>query len=148
LYTNWQPSLRKSCQVLIHEPLDAQISSSPTRFPGGEYRLPSIPLQPTFLVKCARLTGDQTMRMMIRAFGLSLLLLTGLIGTSFLAAQDSPKQDIKDAGHETKEAAKDTGRATKHAAKKTGRAVKRGTHKAAEKPDEGDRKVKDKTDPN
>src|ERR1700674_2355085 len=112
--TNWQPSLRKSCQVLIHEPLDAQISASPTRFPGGEYRLLSIPLQPTFLVKCARPTGDQTMRMMIRAFGLSLLLLTGLIGTSFLAAQDSPKQDISNETRDTTSVAKDTTSVTKH----------------------------------
>jgi hypothetical protein len=99
-------------------------------------------------VKYARFTGDQTMRIISRAFGLSLLLLMGLVGPSFLAAQDSPKQDIKDAGHETKEAAKDTGRATKHAAKKTGHAIKKGTHKAAEKTEEGAHKVKDKTDPN
>ena len=66
------------------------------------------------------------------------------MGPSSLPAQDSPKQDIKDAGHETKEAAKDTGRATKKAAKKTGRAVKKGTHKAAEKTEEAGRKVKDK----
>ena len=65
--------------------------------------------------------------------GLSLVL---LFGVSF--AQDSAKQDIKDAGHETKQAAKDTGHATKKTAKKTGHTVKKGTHKAA-------KKVEDKT---
>jgi uncharacterized protein (UPF0333 family) len=94
-----------------------------------------------------RRSGDQTMRMLKRAFSFSILLLA-LMGPSFLAAQDSAKQDIKDAGHETKEAAKDTGRATKKVAKKTGHAVKKGTNKAAEKTGEGAQKVKDKTDPN
>jgi DNA mismatch repair protein MutH len=65
--------------------------------------------------------------------GLTLVL---LFGASF--AQDSAKQDMKDAGHETKEAAKDTGHATKKTAKKAGHKVKRGTHKAA-------KKVEDKT---
>ena len=67
--------------------------------------------------------------------GLSLVL---LFGVSF--AQDSAKQDMKDAGHETKQAAKDTGHATKKAAKKAGHKVKKGTHKAA-------KKVEDKTAP-
>jgi hypothetical protein len=97
--------------------------------------------------KEVRRTGDQTMRMLKRAFSFSILILA-LMGPSFLAAQDSAKQDIKDAGHETKEAAKDTGQATKKVAKKTGRAVKKGTNKAAEKTQQGAQKVKDKTDPN
>ncbi len=67
--------------------------------------------------------------------GLSLVL---LFGVSF--AQDSAKQDMKDAGHETKQAAKDTGHATKKTAKKAGHKVKKGTHKAA-------KKVEDKTAP-
>ena len=62
-------------------------------------------------------------------------------------AQDSPKQDLKDAGHDTADAAKDTGRATKHAAQKTGHAIKKGTNKAAEKTEDGARNVKNKTDP-
>ncbi len=76
-----------------------------------------------------------------------------ILGSLFLGqprisrAQESTKQDLKDAGHDTKDAAKDTGRATKHAAKKTGHAVKKGTNKAAEKTEEGAQKVKDKTDP-
>jgi hypothetical protein len=78
--------------------------------------------------------------------GLSLVL---LLGVSF--AQDSAKQDIKDAGHETKQAAKDAGHATKKTAKKTGHTIKKNTkkatHKAAQKTDEGARKVEDKTSP-
>ena len=74
--------------------------------------------------------------------GLSLVL---LFGVSF--AQDSAKQDMKNAGHETKQAAKDTGHATKKTAKKAGHKVKKGTHKAAQKTDEGAKKVEDKTSP-
>ena len=58
------------------------------------------------------------MKRFIAWIGLSLVL---LLGVSF--AQDSAKQDMKDAGHETKEAAKDTGRATKKTAKKAGHQV-------------------------
>ncbi len=42
-------------------------------------------------------------------------------------------QDMKNAGHDTKEAGKDVGRGTVKATKKTGRAIKHGTHKAAHK---------------
>jgi Ni/Co efflux regulator RcnB len=70
-----------------------------------------------------------------------------------MPAQDqSASQDMKDAGHETKDAAKDAGRATKKTAKKTGHAVKKTTkkaaHKTAEKTKEGAQKVEDKTQPN
>ena len=61
-----------------------------------------------------------------------------------LLAQDSAKQDMKDAGHDTKDAAKDTGHAVKKTAKKTKRAVKKGTHKAAEKTAHGAEKWKTK----
>ena len=77
-----------------------------------------------------------------------------VFGTTLAAGQDaqSPKQDMKDAGHATRDAAKSTGRATKKTAKRTGHAVKRGTKKAvnktAEKTREGADKVRDKTDPN
>ena len=77
------------------------------------------------------------MRTLGKVFRFALFVALALCGPSFLLAQDSPKQDLKDAGHETKEAAKDTGRATKHAAKKTGHAVKKGTNKTAEKTEEG-----------
>jgi hypothetical protein len=79
---------------------------------------------------------------LIASIGLSLVL---LFGVSF--AQDSAKQDMKNAGHETKQAAKDTGHATKKTAKKAGHKVKKGTHKAAQKTDEGAKKVEDKTSP-
>jgi hypothetical protein len=71
------------------------------------------------------------MRTLRKVVGHSMLIILMLTGTSFLGAQDSAKQDMKDAGQETKEAAKDTGKATKKVAKKTGHAVKKGTHKAA-----------------
>jgi hypothetical protein len=65
-----------------------------------------------------------------------------LTATAAQSQDDStPKQDIKDAGHDTKKAAKKTGSATKKTAKKA-------THKTAEKTDEGAQKVEDKTKPN
>lgn len=51
----------------------------------------------------------------------------------------SAKQDMKDAGHETKNAAKDAGSATKKTTKKA-------THKTAKKAKQGAQKVEDKTD--
>jgi hypothetical protein len=77
---------------------------------------------------------------------MTLLALSLLFGLTSMA-QDSAKQDIKDAGHETKQAAKDTGHATKKTAKKAGHKVKKGTHKAAKKTEEGAQKVEDKTNP-
>jgi hypothetical protein len=71
-------------------------------------------------------------------------------GIALAATQQdqSPKQDMKDAGHATQDAARDTGRATK----KTGHAVKKTTKKAANKTarktKEGSQKVEDKTRPN
>ena len=69
------------------------------------------------------------------------LLLFGSIGalTATASQQDdtTPKQDLKDAGHDTKKAAKKTGTATKKTAKK-----------AATKTDEASQKVEDKTKPN
>ena len=66
-------------------------------------------------------------------------------------AQDSAKQDMKDAGHETKEAAKDAGHGTVKATKKTGTAIKHGTkkvvHGAASGTEKGAAKVEDKTAP-
>jgi len=73
------------------------------------------------------------MKRFVAWLGLSLVLMFGVS-----LAQDSAKQDIKDAGHETKQAAKDTGHATKKTAKKAGHKVKKDTHKAA-------KKVEDKT---
>src|ERR1041385_8972814 len=61
----------------------------------------------------------------------TLLLSIALCGPALaMPTQDqSASQDMKDAGHETKNAAKDAGRATKKTAKKTGHAVKKTTKK-------------------
>jgi Ni/Co efflux regulator RcnB len=48
----------------------------------------------------------------------------------FTPGQDSPKQDMKDAGHETKNAAKDAGHGVKTGTKKAYHSTKRGTKKA------------------
>ena len=56
--------------------------------------------------------------------------------TTTTTSHTSAKQDMKDAGHETKEkAAKDTGRATKKTTKKV-------VHKSAQKTDEGAQRSK------
>jgi hypothetical protein len=95
------------------------------------------------------LTGENNMKL-VKRLGFSMLLIVALAGIA-ISQDTGAKQDMKDAGHETKEAAKDTGRATKKTAKKTGHAVKhttkKVTHKAAEKTDEGAQKVEDKTAP-
>jgi hypothetical protein len=49
----------------------------------------------------------------------------------FLPAQTA-KEDMKRAGHESKEAAKDTAKGTKQAAKTTGHKVKRAAKKATQ----------------
>jgi hypothetical protein len=96
-------------------------------------------------------------QMRLRNFALNVCLSScvAMAGAAFSATtpQDtqSPKQDMKDAGHATKDAAKDTGHATKKTAKKTGHAVKKDTkkaaHKSAAKTKEGAQKVEDKTAP-
>ena len=55
-------------------------------------------------------------------------------------AQESAKQDMKDAGHDTKSAAKHTGKAVKKTAKKV-------THKSAHKVRKGSQEIEDKTTP-
>ena len=86
---------------------------------------------------------------------ISKITLTGvlaLFGTAVLPARDnqqnSSKQDMQDAGHDTKQAAKDVFSATKSAAKSTGKAVKKGTNKAARKTEQGAAKLKNKTSSN
>lgn len=55
-------------------------------------------------------------------------------------SQDSgAKQDMKDAGHETKDAAKDTGHAIDHGTKKAYHKTKRGTKKAWHKTEDTSR---------
>jgi hypothetical protein len=91
--------------------------------------------------------GNESMQILKRLYRVGLIAALALSGSLVLGAQDSPKQDVKDAGHETKEAAKDTGKTAKDTTKKTGHAVKKGTNKAAEKTEDGAKKVKAKTDP-
>jgi hypothetical protein len=62
-----------------------------------------------------------------------------------LFAQNGAKEDMKQAGRDTKDAAKSTGRATKKTVIKADRAVKHGTHVTAKKARQGAEKVKDKT---
>lgn len=49
---------------------------------------------------------------------------------SYPGEENRPKQDMKNAGHDTKDAARDTGRDTKDAARDAGHGVKHGTQKA------------------
>lgn len=79
------------------------------------------------------------------------------VGGAFLpvvqAQSSNPgfKQDMKNAGNNTKDAAKDTGHGVKQGTKKswhaTKRTTKKVTHKAAHKTDQGARKVEHKTAP-
>jgi hypothetical protein len=73
------------------------------------------------------------------------LALFGTVGAFTATAQSqddsTAKQDIKDAGHDTKKAAKKTGSATKKTTKKA-------AHKTAEKTGDAAQKVEDKTKPN
>jgi hypothetical protein len=68
---------------------------------------------------------------------------------SVAAPAQTAGQDIKNAGHETKEATKDTAKATgkgvKTGARKTKHAVKRGTHATANATENGAAKVEEKT---
>lgn len=68
------------------------------------------------------------------------LLLTLATGIALAQTDQGAGQDIKDAGHSTKQAAKKTGRKVK-------RGTKKGTHKAAVKTRRGAQKVEDKTEP-
>ena len=97
------------------------------------------------------------------------LLLAGALAVGVAVAQDSAKQDMKDAGHDTAAAAKDVGHATKKGAKDVGHATKTGAkdtghatedagkdighgtkkvvNAGATKTDEGAKKVEHKTAP-
>jgi hypothetical protein len=94
-------------------------------------------------------TKGEFMKISIRKLVPAAFLFVSMAGLAFATPQDQgAKQDMKDAGHATKEAAEDTGHATKKVAKKTGHAVKRTTKKAAHKVKHGAEKVHDKVDPN
>jgi len=61
---------------------------------------------------------------------LSGFVMTGVLAAGMCAmAQDSAKQDMKAAGHDTSAAARNTGHATKHVAKKTWHGTKHVAHK-------------------
>lgn len=70
----------------------------------------------------------------------------GLITTAILAAApvfaQSAKQDLKNAGHETKDAVKNTGKGVGHATKTTAKKVETTTKKTVHK---GSEKVANKT---
>ena len=59
-------------------------------------------------------------------------------GPMFAQQQNGPKQDLKNAGHSTKEAAKSTGKAVKKGTKKA-------VHAGAKKTQQGAGKVEEKT---
>jgi hypothetical protein len=71
---------------------------------------------------------------------------------SILSQSTDPgfKQDMRNAGHDTKDAGKDTGHGIEHGTKKTWHSTKRHTkhitHKAAHKTDEGAQHVERSTD--
>ena len=73
----------------------------------------------------------------------------GLGLTAGAYAQTTAGQDLKNAGHETKEATKDaakgTGKGIETGAKKTKRATKRAAHATARGVEKGADKVEDKT---
>lgn len=87
---------------------------------------------------------------------LSTALIAGVLSIGLpVIAQSSTdpgfKQDMKDAGHSTRNAAKDTGNGVKSGTQKTWHATKhttkKATHKTAQKTDEGAKKVEHKTSP-
>ena len=91
----------------------------------------------------------ELMKINIRTFVPTAFLFVSIAGMALVPPQEQgAKQDMKDAGHATKEAAEDTGHATKKTAKRTGHAVKRTTKRAAHKVKRGAERVEDKTDRN
>lgn len=95
-------------------------------------------------VQCLGRGPRHTMRML-------LIITAGFLGIALIgaASPQTAAQDMKRAGHESKEAAKDVGKGTAKAvttgAKKTRRGVKKGAHAVAEETREGAEKVERKT---
>jgi hypothetical protein len=81
----------------------------------------------------------------MRFFRITLALATFVAGLSFAQEHQGAKDDMKDAGHATKEAAKSTGRATKKTGKKVARGTKKVVNIGADKTAEGANKVEEKT---
>jgi hypothetical protein len=77
--------------------------------------------------------------MHIRKTGIYFLTAVLVFGMSsaFAPAQDGAKQDMKNAGHETKNAAKDTGHGISKGTQKAYHKTKRGTKKAYHKTAKG-----------
>jgi hypothetical protein len=96
-------------------------------------------------------TTSMNLRKHVPVLLLSIAMATGAMALT-QEDQQSPKQDMKDAGHATKDAAKDAGHATQKTAKKVGHKTKKTTkkvvNKGAQKTEEGAQKVEDKTQPN
>ena len=94
---------------------------------------------------------------MKKQFSIFLLALFGALSLAAAPAgqsdqsNDSAKQDMKDAGHATKEAAKKTGKGikdgTKKVAKKTTHVAKKGVNKTASVTEKGAGKVEPKNRP-
>jgi Ni/Co efflux regulator RcnB len=89
----------------------------------------------------------------VKLEGIKMKKLLGLLTAVALAtgiaafAQDSGKDDMKQAGKDVKQAGKDTGKAAKHTAKGVKKETKKGVNKSAKATEKGAKKVKDKTDP-
>lgn len=97
---------------------------------------------------------EATRKKSLRVLALGSALCVGGAFLPVVQAQSSNpgfKQDMKDAGHNTKDAAKDTGHGVKQGTKKSWHATKhttkKVTHKAAHKTVQGARKVERKTSP-
>jgi hypothetical protein len=97
--------------------------------------------------------SGEIIRMSLRRFVPLLVFLVATAGASFAVppqTDQSAKQDMKDAGHDTKNAAQDTGDASKKTAQTTGHTVKKTSkqvaHKSAQKTQQGAQKVADKTE--
>jgi hypothetical protein len=69
----------------------------------------------------------------------------GLLTIGIASAQDTAKENTKQAGRDIKQAGKDTGHAAKHTGKAVAKETKKGVHKAAGATENGARKVKNKT---
>ncbi|HLZ00114.1 MAG TPA: hypothetical protein VKT33_13725 [Candidatus Angelobacter sp.] len=76
--------------------------------------------------------------MRIKSLWILLLSCVLSLGAMAQSGDQSPKQDIKDAGHDTKNAVKKTARGVKHGTKKV-------VHKSAHATRKGAGKVEDKT---
>ena len=68
--------------------------------------------------------------MIFKRFGTSALVFALMISPAIMSPAQTAKQDMKDAGHDTKDAAIDTGHATKRVTKKAAHKTKRAAVKS------------------